>query len=150
MQYEYRSVARAPQTSKMKSFAIIVNRILVVNYCCKSLHLVVCKDSRLASRILSYLKKFLMVPGSLDPLTTMRHRCPKRRLQVAHTPAVVTQPRPKSMYFVNKKFLFPTKLKPSSKSFQFWRWRLKFDFYKKCSYIYYVSVFKKLTVSKGS
>ena len=128
MQYEYRGVARAPQTSKMKSFAIIVTGFQS------------CKDSRLASRILSYLKKFLMVPGSLDPLTTMRHRCPKRRLQVAYTPAVVTQPRPKSMYFVNKKFLFPTKSKPSSKSFQFWRWRLKFDFYKKCSYIYYVSV----------
>lgn len=40
--------------------------------------------------------------------------------------------RSKQMYFVGKKFFFPTKLKPRFTSFQFWRYRcLKLGIFKK-------------------
>lgn len=50
------------------------------------------------------------------------------------------------MYFVDKNFVFPTKLKLMSKSSQFWRyWHLKFSFLKKKK----KSVFENPTVVKG-
>ena len=44
----------------------------------------------------------------------------------------MTELCPKQMYFVDKKFFFPTKLKPRPKLFKFWRYTgLKFGFFKK-------------------